>query len=278
MKILRVIASELYAASRIRTVQVTAVLVVLAAAVGSVMVWILPSLMSQVGEHDAESAAGMGIDLGIYSVDNPDFQLMSFDLSGSFQSGISMIVIVILALAVLTTGLSFRTGAVTWKVLLAGGRVTWAVGTLCALAFLVAAMGVLAAVVVAAVGYLGAAVQGGSVSIGVWVLLGVWLKGIASLVLLALMAAGVVIAVRSIGRALAVIAGIAVLNVVFSTIGTFAGWDAQYFSWLPMSASISAVGVSAQAALSPAPAWGIVVLWTVASVAWGLLRIRRYTL
>ncbi|WP_080792969.1 hypothetical protein [Corynebacterium pacaense] len=271
-------ASELYTATRVRSLQVTIALVVLAAVFGSAMVWALPSLMTQVGAQDAEAAAGMGVDLGAYSPENPGFQLMALDVSGSFQSGMPMIILVVIALAVLIPGMSFRYGAVTWKVLLVGGRLRWAVGTLGAVACLTAAVGVVSAIAVAAVGYGAAAVQGTNISVSVWELLGMWLRGIGTLVLIAVMSSAVVIALRSLGRALAVIAGVAVLGILLNTVGTFAGWEGGYFSWLPLNAAASAVGVSPQAPLSIAAGWGVLTLWTVLAVAWGLIRVRRYTL
>ena len=117
--------TELYTAFQLSAIRITAAVMLLAAVIGSVLHWVLRSLM-KIDPPQIGGATGDKIQqvIGNSNPSSPHFQLQGLDVTGtaSQSSGIGLSYVVVTVLGILLVAGNFRHGAVMWKVLRGRGR------------------------------------------------------------------------------------------------------------------------------------------------------------
>ena len=133
--------TELYTAFQLSAIRITAAVMLLAAVIGSVLHWVLRSLM-KIDPPQIGGATGDKIQQVIGNSDpsSPHFQLQGLDVTGtaSQSSGIGLSYVVVTVLGILLVAGNFRHGAVMWKVLRGRGR--WGLNMLGTVAVVTAAV------------------------------------------------------------------------------------------------------------------------------------------
>ena len=117
--------TELYTAFQLSAIRITAAVMLLSAVIGSVLHWVLRSLM-KIDPPQIGGATGDKIQqvIGNSNPSSPHFQLQGLDVTGtaSQSSGIGLSYVVVTVLGILLVAGNFRHGAVMWKVLRGRGR------------------------------------------------------------------------------------------------------------------------------------------------------------
>ena len=257
--------TELYTAFQLSAIRITAAVMLLAAVIGSVLHWVLRSLM-KIDPPQIGGATGDKIQQVIGNSDpsSPHFQLQGLDVTGtaSQSSGIGLSYVVVTVLGILLVAGNFRHGAVM-------------LGTVAVVTAAVVAVSCLITVVVTSIA---TALSGVDWAASTSDMLLVWLRGIIALTLLAVASAAVTLATHS-GPIAGVVMGVVyIIEATVTTLGTVLGWDSHAYGWLPLQSIVSAVGVSNTAAYGTMAGMLLCVGWAGLATIIGLGRMKTYNL
>jgi len=271
--------TELYTAFQLSAIRITAAVMLLAAVVGSVLHWVLRSLM-KVDPPQIGGATGDKIQqvIGNNQPGSPHFQLQGLDVTGtaSQSSGIGLSYVVVTVLGILLVAGNFRHGAVMWKVLRGRGR--WGLNMLSTVAVVTAAIVAVSCLITVVVTSIATALSGVGWAASASDMLLVWLRGIIALTLLAVASAAVTLATHS-GPIAGVVMGIVyIIEATVTTLGTVLGWDSHAYGWLPLQSIVSAVGVSNTAAYGTMTGMLLCAGWAGLATIIGLGRVKTYNL
>ncbi|WP_144790662.1 hypothetical protein [Corynebacterium singulare] len=273
--------SEFYTLRHLPNVLIVAILAVMMAGIGAVLQWALPLLLKIDPPQVGDSPTGQQVQALIDGSDptTSSFQLAALDITGSGQStGISILLIAIVALTITAASYPFSSGAVVWKVVGAGSRMKWVRSLIAAVLSTVLLVCAGACVLNSLIALVAAPMNDVSLVTSASDVAVVWLRGSLAVLLLSLAIIGVVLTIRRIGPAIGVIVAVLMAGVILGTIGVMAGWEPYLYNWLPSSAVSIAGGQGATQTTNP---WvGIAVLtgWSVVSMGLGLTRFHRANL
>ena len=271
--------TELYTAFQLSAIRITAAVMLLAAVIGSVLHWVLRSLMkidpSQIGGATGDKIQQV---IGNSDPSSPHFQLQGLDVTGtaSQSSGIGLSYVVVTVLGILLVAGNFRHGAVMWKVLRGRGR--WGLNMLGTVAVVTAAIVAVSCLITVVVTSIATALSGVDWAASTSDMLLVWLRGIIALTLLAVASAAVTLATHS-GPIAGVVMGVVyIIEATVTTLGTVLGWDSHAYGWLPLQSIVSAVGVSNTAAYGTMAGMLLCAGWAGLATIIGLGRVKTYNL
>lgn len=270
---MKIFTSELYTLRKLPSVLITFTLAVVMAVVGASLHWSLPYLLKLDPPERGAGPAAEQVDALLAASDPAlkSFQTAGLDITGSGQSsGISVFIIAVVALVIAAAIVSFSSGAVVWKTVASGNRISWALGALAAVAVVVLATCVIVCAALAVTASIAMAMHSVSVEVSAGDVAIVWLRGILSVLLLAVTIFGCVLTLRKQGLVLGVVIGVVVAGVILGTIGSMAGWNELTYSWLPTNAVTVAGGQGLMSTLNPWVGIGILAAWAAVSLGIGL--------
>ncbi|UCN15262.1 hypothetical protein LFM56_02735 [Cellulomonas iranensis] len=222
--------------------------------------------------------------LAALGLDNPPMQLATLDVTGSAGGGLAIAGVLAAVAAALVVGNEFRRGSIVASALLEPRRERVLAAKVAAWVLPVATAMVALAVVRAGLLALGVAWQGSTVRFAVPAALGVTARGVLAVVMLAVVGVGVAMAVRSAGVAVAVLAGVAVLESSLRPLLSFLVDGPTLADLLPYGLVGQAVALpapggltvgGADGGLSPVLALGVLGAWTVGALGLGWWRWSR---